>query len=252
MTIGIVGAMEEEIASLKRDMRMLDQPPDSLGGRLYYRGSLYGREVICTHSRWGKVASASTVATLLDRYHVKAVVFVGVAGGVAPGVNIGDVVVATELVQYDVDGRPIFPQFEIPLLGISRFPTDPHLRKAAVRATRAFVGRDLTSEIHAEALASFRILQPSVIQGPVASGDQFVANRRKLARLLNGLSGVKCIEMEGAAVAQVCYEHDTPFVVIRAVSDKAGGGADFDFRRFVGEVASRYSRGIVRRLMPLL
>jgi adenosylhomocysteine nucleosidase len=159
------------------------------------------------------------------------------------------VVVAGKLYQHDLDASPLFPRHEVPLLGVSGFPTDPGLRRAALAASESFLRDELTAQVAPELLQEFGIVQPRVVVGDVASGDRFIASRADRDQLKKDLPAVACVEMEGAAVAQVCHEHAVPFVVIRTVSDSADEGATMDFPRFIRHVASTYSRGIVRQLL---
>lgn len=138
-------------------------------------------------SRWGKVAAASTVTTLLDVFSIDALLFVGVAGAAAPDLDIGDVVVATELLQHDLDARPLFPRFEVPLLGVARIAGDERLTGIVSRAAARFLA----------SISSAR--QPRVRTGVVASGDQFISDAAALASLRSAIPGLQCVEMEGAA-----------------------------------------------------
>lgn len=247
MRIGIIGAMNEEVALILSDMKTISQ--DFIGNRNYYTGFLHGMDVVLTFSGWGKVASASTTTVLLIRYGVEAIIFSGVAGAASPELNIGDIVVATELVQHDLDASPIFPKYQVPLLGISRFKTDTHLQKNATWAAESFVSSDIAKEIPRDLLVEFDISKPTVHRGLIASGDQFITDPIALANIRNIFPRLKCIEMEGASVAQICYEYNIPFVVIRTISDRAGKNAEAEFNPFILKVASHYSRGIVRNLL---
>jgi len=122
LRIGVVGAMSEEIALLRN---ALENPQvQTRGMRDYWQGSLFGRSVVLAFSRWGKVASASTVTTLIEFFEVDLVVFTGVAGALAPDLDIGDIVIAESLMQHDMDASalPGIKPFEIPLLGVENFP----------------------------------------------------------------------------------------------------------------------------------
>src|SRR5215510_594948 len=180
MTIGIMSAMREEIQSLVVELGAADQPIHS-GMRTYYRGRLWGKPVILVFSRWGKVAAASTVAHLIARFGVEEVIFSGVAGAVDPALNVGDVVIADKLYQHDMDARPLFPRHEIPLLGLTAFETERQGRQAAVAAAHQFLTDDLSALLSPTQLAEFHIAQPRVVEGDVASGDKFFANKEDLA-----------------------------------------------------------------------
>jgi adenosylhomocysteine nucleosidase len=163
--------------------------------------------------------------------------------------NVGDVIVAKELIQHDLDPSPIFPKYQVPLLGISRFETDAYLRKAAITAAKKFVSSDISNCIDTNNLAKCHITKPVVNQGLIASGDQFISNPDVLAKLRSDLPDLQCVEMEGASVAQVCCEHKVPFAVIRVISDKADQSAHENFSFFVSNVANHYSRGIIRNFL---
>jgi adenosylhomocysteine nucleosidase len=249
--IGLLGAMDEEVVRLREAMEAPERV--ALGGREYFRGRLFGRDCVLTSSRMGKVAAASTATTLLQRFGAGLVVFTGVAGGAAPEARAGDVVIADELVQHDMDARPIFPRrFEIPLLGIVRFPARADLRAKALRAAEEFLAEDLEREVRPATLRRLGVVRPKALHGLVASGDRFVADPEVLAGIARDLPDLLCVEMEGAAVAQVCHEHGVPWVVARFLSDRADRSAAEDFLKFLPELAGGYARGFVRRLFPLL
>jgi len=248
MTIGIMSAMREEIQSLMVELGAVDQAIHS-GMRTYHQGRLWGKPVVLVFSRWGKVAAASTVTHLIARFGVDEVIFSGVAGAADPALNVGDVIIADKLYQHDMDARPLFPRHEIPLLGLTAFETEPQRRQAAVAAAHQFLTYGLPTLLSPTQLAEFHIARPKVVEGDVASGDKFFANKEDLAELKKRLPLVACVEMEGAAVAQVCHECGVPFLVIRTVSDSANDAAPIDFPKFVERVASVYSRGILRHLL---
>lgn len=250
MPLGILGAMPEEVGLLKADLQ--GGRTTSIGGRDYHAGQLYGRDVVLAFSGWGKVAAASTVTTLIDRFQASPVIFSGVAGAAAPELNIGDVVLGYEFVQHDMDARPIFQQFEIPLAGLSRFPADRHLLESLARAASAYVTKDLASDLDPETRAGFTISAPKVVSGLIASGDQFIGDAEILQAIRRALPGLQCVEMEGAAVAQVCHGFGVPLGVVRVISDRADHTAGIDFTKFIASVASRYSRGILRRFLQAM
>lgn len=245
MKIGIMGAMTEEIAGLVEAMGSKREQVE-VGRRTYHVGELFGHEVVVVFSRWGKVAAATTAAELLARHGVGRILFTGVAGAASPALRVGDVVVGRTLYQHDMDGSPLFPRHEIPLLGVTGFETDAPARRDAVVATERYFAR---REFEEDGAREFGITAPKVLEGAIASGDKFFAAREELDELRRRLPDVACVEMEGAAVAQVCHEYGVPLTVIRTISDAADEGAPVDFPRFVRLVASRYSLGIVRALL---
>ena len=244
--LGLISALQHEQHGLIDNMH--DARTVRRAMRDYVAGRLWDMDCVCVLSRLGKVAAAATVATLIERFDVTHIVFTGVAGSADAGVRVGDIVVADALVQHDMDATPLFPRFEVPLTGQSHFASDAHLTNRLARAAVDFVDRDLRCLVAAEDLHTFRLHQPRVHRGLIASGDEFIDSRSKLAELKQALPPLLAVEMEGAAVAQVCFEFGVPFAVIRTVSDAANEEAPVDFMQFIDRVAARYAFGIVKRL----
>jgi adenosylhomocysteine nucleosidase len=229
MRTAIVSAMHEELSAVL-DL-MPDEHKQEVAGRDFWVGHLHGQDVVAVLSRIGKVAAATTAAVLIERFKVDRIVFTGVAGGLASGVNRGHVVVADAFMQHDLDASPIFPKYEVPLYGLDRFATDTPLTAeldAAVR--RALPG----THLH---------------RGLVVSGDRFVSTTAESQALRAALPQALAVEMEGAAIAQVCHDYRVPFAAVRTVSDRADDEAHGDFVRFIREVASRHSAAIVQALL---
>ncbi len=247
MTVGIMSAMPEEIDGLLEEMTQVEVTKAGL--RTYHRGLLWGTPVVLVLSRCGKVAAATTATYLIEHFRVDRILFTGVAGGIDEFLGVGDVVVAGQLYQHDMDASPLFPRHEVPLLGMSGFPTDFPLRKAALAAVRRFLMGELGQRVSPELLQTFGIDQPCVVEGDIASGDQFVATRHDREQIKKRLPKVCCVEMEGAAVAQVCYEYQVPCAIIRTISDTADESAVTDFPRFIRHIARVYSRGILHHLL---
>jgi adenosylhomocysteine nucleosidase len=245
--LAIMGAMPDEVRHLVdalRDVRTVTR-----GNRRYHHGTLWGHDAVVVFSHWGKVASAMTATTLVGELEADRLVFTGVAGGVDPALRVGDVVIATRLVQHDLDARPLFARHEIPLLGRTYLDADATLTASIRDAARAFLA-EVASAPDTPTAAAMRALgveRPRVVEGLVASGDRFFASDAARAELRVDLPDVRCVEMEGAAVAQVCAEHGVPFAVVRTISDAAGDSAAIDFTAFLEAVASTYSHEILRR-----
>ena len=237
MTLAIVSAMREELRALLS--RLEGAQVQHAGGRVFHRGRLAGREVVLVLSGIGKVAASATAALLIDRFQARSLLFTGVAGGLGVGVKVGDVVVASSLLQHDLDASPLFPRWEVPLTGRSRFPTDAVLRDALAAACD-----QVLAQPHA-GLASLGLHAPRRHVGLVVSGDRFVSSANESDGLRCVLPDALAVEMEGAAMAQVCADFDCPLAVLRTVSDRADDTAHVDFGRFVSEVAAEYSRDIV-------
>jgi len=245
MRLGIISALHEEQQGLVEAM----QGPSRLmhGMRDYALGHLWGIDAVCVLSRIGKVAAAMTATMLVEKFGVTHILFTGVAGAGDAGVRVGDIVVAESLVQYDMDASPLFPRFEVPLTGLSHFQSNVHLSNQVASAASLFLDLDFMDAIDDTERAVFRLERPKVHRGLVASGDRFVSCPTHLSQLNGSLSGLLAVEMEGAAVAQVCFELGVPFAVIRTISDNANEDAATDFMRFVKSVASRYAFHIVKR-----
>jgi len=244
--LALVSAMHEEIAAVRDGLSNVTTR--EWGGRRFHIGGFHGTEVVVVFSRYGKVAAAVTTTQLIAAFPVTALVFSGVAGAVAPGLAIGDIVVGTELIQHDMDASPLFPRYEIPLLGKSRFTPDPLLTDRLAGAAREFLARDLNDHVAAADREFFHIRAPKVTEGLIASGDKFFASRDEVHELRRRLPEVACVEMEGAAVAQVCDEYALPYAIVRTISDAADEQSVHDFPRFTHGIARQYSLGILTRM----
>ncbi len=246
MRLGIISALHEEQAGLVEAL----QGPATLihGRREYFLGQLWGIDAVCVLSRIGKVAAAMTATTLVEKFGVTHILFTGVAGAGDTTIAVGDIVVAESLVQHDMDASPLFPRFEVPLTGKTHFQPDARLSLRVSSAAHAFLDDDLAHVIALADRATFGLNQPRVHRGLVASGDQFVHDAARINAMNSALPGLVAVEMEGAAVAQVCHELDVPFAVIRAISDNANEHAAHDFMGFVKTVAAQYAFHITRRL----
>ncbi len=221
--------MHEELAAVLA--LMPDEHRQVVAGREFWLGHLHGAPVVAVLSRIGKVAAATTATVLIERLAVRRIVFTGVAGGLAPGVAVGDIVVADSFLQHDLDASPIFPKYQVPLYGLDRFPADAQLGARLAQAVQL-------------ALPDVRLHR-----GLVVSGDRFVSTTAECRALQSALPLALAVEMEGAAIAQVCHDYGIPFAAVRTISDRADDGAHVDFTRFVQEVASRYSAAIVEALL---
>jgi adenosylhomocysteine nucleosidase len=188
-----------------------------------------------------------TATTLVEKFGVTHILFTGVAGAGGKLVQVGDIVVAESLVQHDLDASPLFPRFEVPLTGLAHFRPDERLSLCLAGAAHTFLETDFATTIDAAVRAEFGLGQPRVHRGLVASGDQFVSGPVQLEAIGSALPGLVAVEMEGAAVAQVCYEMNVPYAVIRTISDNANEDAATDFMKFVKSVAAQYAFHIVRR-----
>jgi adenosylhomocysteine nucleosidase len=245
--LAIVSAMPDEITAVVESL--VDVTTQTLGRRQYHAGGFEGTPVVVVFSGWGKVAAAATTTQLIASYDVTDIVFTGVAGAVQQGLAIGDVVVGTELIQHDMDASPIFPRYEVPLLGKTMLATDARLRVRLRAAAQEFLREDLPIAVPQSSLEWFHVASPKVIDGVIASGDQFFDSAEEIGALRGRLPQVACVDMEGAAVAQVCEAYSVPFGIVRTISDSADENAPHDFPRFSREIAGQYSLGILARLV---
>ncbi|OJV40680.1 MAG: 5'-methylthioadenosine/S-adenosylhomocysteine nucleosidase [Bacteroidales bacterium 36-12] len=247
MRLGIIGAMPEEldlIIAAVENKEIVER-----GSRIYYIGSLFGQEVVVVFSRWGKVASATTVTNLILEFKVDRIVFTGVAGGIAPEVNVGDIVIAQRLFQHDMDARPLMRRFEIPLTGKTSYEINSEDQKMMVEAVHLFLKKD---KIFRKTLADQNIVNPKLIVGDIASGDLFISSKDMKDALLRNLPSVVCAEMEGAAVAQVCDDYGVPLTVVRVISDVAENNGSLSFVGFINQHAGQYSLAILKEYIQLL
>ena len=234
--IGIVSAMDNEIALLL-DEAKIDRV-DTFGGMDYHVGTLKGQPVVITRSGIGKVLSASALTAMLDHYSISKVIFTGIAGGVGDETKAFDQVIATRLVQHDY-GTMTNEGFvwETGVTGESKgekeyYYCDPGLVELAYDCAVQVIGKE------------------HVFKGTVATGDQFIASEKYVKILQESFDAVAC-EMEGAAIAAVCTQYNVPFVVIRAMSDKADGNAH-DGVENLGGIAADNSNRIVLRMLETM
>jgi len=245
--IGIMSAMVEEMDTLlevlKRDEVI------TIGQREYHIGKLWGKDVVLVFSRWGKVAASSTTTTLITEFKVDEIIFTGVAGAIDSSVNIGDVIVAENLFQHDFDASPFLLKHVLPLILKKEIASNPIVRNKLLDASIEFVSNQIKGVISKDHLEEYKISEPKAIIGNIASGDQFIKDDAKRDEIKSSLDNVLAVEMEGAAVAQICYEFNVPLGVIRTISDDANDNAIKDFPKFVYNVASQYSYQIIKNYL---
>jgi len=243
MYTGIISAMKEEIQAVLEVLEI--ESKQIKGMRTYYIGNLYDKPVVLVFSRWGKVASATTATQLINDFQIDQIVFTGVAGGISKDLKIGDIIVGRKLFQHDMNASPLVEPYEVPLLGKNAFETDSSKRPFLLKACKNFLNEKGTF-LSKTLLQEFNINSAKVIESDIASGDQFISQKTQCDKIIEGLPTVKCVEMEGAAVAQVCFEYNKPFSIIRTISDNANNNAHIDFPRFAKEIASKYALGILK------
>ena len=248
-TVGILGAMAQEIDEVKALLE--NKTVVTIGNREFVLGKINGIACVVAFSKWGKVAATITATLMVQEFGVTDLFFIGTAGALADGLKVGDIVVSKRLVQHDLDARPMISRFELPLLNRIYVDSDPKLTELAGKAVANLLERGVEKMVGEPAVKEFN-LAPSLYYGDIASGDQFINSNEKRQEILDQLPDVLCVEMEGAAVAQVCLEFGVPFTVIRTISDTADHNARIDFGKFIVEVANAYSRAIINEIIRLI
>lgn len=217
MKIGIIGAMEVEVEILKSEMKI-----DNIKKKAsmeFFEGTIGDTQVVVVKSGIAKVNAGICVQILVDDFQVTHVLNTGAAGSLDARINIGDIVLSTDACYHDVDATVFgYKKGEIPQLGVQSFPADKEMietAKAAIKASNPDLG---------------------VFEGRVCSGDQFISSREVKENIIKDFGGM-CVEMEGTAIAQACYLNNIPFVIIRAISDKADGSDIVDYPVFEKKAA---------------
>lgn len=240
--IAIVSAMREELSAV---LALLpDERRVTVGGREFCTGHLHGHEVVAVLSGIGKVAAATTATLLIERFAVERIVFTGVAGGLGEGVHVGDVVVASQFLQHDLDVSPLFPRYVVPGHGTAVYDADPALTARLAEAAAATLAQ-LPTLLNPGVVQALGPRAPRLHQGLLVSGDRFVATGAESRALRQALPAALAVEMEGAAFAQVCRDYGVALAVVRTISDRADDTAHGDFLQFLQQVASRYSLAIL-------
>lgn len=246
--IGIIGAIPEEVNAIINEMQISESR--KIGNRIYTIGKLEEQEIVVVFSRIGKVAAAITTTTLIHEFKIKQLIFTGVAGGLANEVTIGDIVLATNLGQHDFNAFPLYPKNEIPLTNKKLFKTNTELTEIAKNEIEIFIERNnIKRFVSKETLLEFKISNPKIHLGLIVSGDQFIHEKTQVEKILSDFPNALCVEMEGTAVAQVCYEYKIPFTVIRTISDHANETASLDFNKFINQVSNVYGLFIVKHIL---
>jgi len=216
---GIIGAMDEEVDSLKKAVS--DAKTRSIGGMEFCEGTLDGQNVVIVKCGVGKVNAGNCAQLLISVFGVTRIINTGVAGSLDASIDIGDIVVSTDAVQHDFDLTPMgYAPGALYETGSPFLPADASMRESAVNAVR-----QCAPEVH-------------VFEGRVCTGDQFIASAEKKEAIIAVFGGL-CCEMEGGAIAQICCQNEVPFVIIRAISDKADGSAEMDYPEFEHAAAVR-------------
>ena len=246
--IGIIGAIPQEINGVVN--LLTNKQEHKIGRRSYFTGELNNQKVVVVYSRVGKVAASATVTTLILEFKVSELIFTGVAGGIHTDVKIGDIVLGQSLIQHDMNAQPLFPAYEIPMLGKAYFEADSSQLEVATTAILEILEEQhLHNVISEKDLDKFNIHQPQLHVGLIGSGDLFFSTNSQKEKLQQNLPEMLCVEMEGAAVAQVCYEFDIPFIIIRTISDDADDHSTLDFNSFIEKISNVYSIEIIKNII---
>jgi len=247
MLLGIMGAMPEEMDKIIAAIN--NKEIVERGSRVYYRGDLYGQEVVAVFSRWGKVAAATTATNMILDFNVDRIVFTGVAGAISPQLNVGDIVIGQRLYQHDMDARPLMRRFEIPLTGKTSYEIPQQNVDTMSQAVHNFLKNNKEFR---KILAEQDITNPKMLIGDIASGDLFISSADMKQALIKNLPSVLCAEMEGAAVAQVCDDYGVPLIVVRVISDSADEEAHISAIGFVNQHAGDYSLSILKEYITII
>jgi adenosylhomocysteine nucleosidase len=237
--------MKEEQQGL--DNYITDKEIVVIGKRVFTKGNLWGQSIVCAITSIDKVAAATTVTQLISQFNVTEVILTGVAGAVDAELRVWDVVLANELIQHDMSVFPLFPKFFIPSSKKCRFFTDKNLNDRLIKAINNFFKNDYHQKINFEIKNQFNLHEVKMQLGLIVSGDQFISDNNIKSPLKEELPELMSIEMESAAIAQVCDDYDLPFAVIRTISDSANENAGGDFQAFIENIASQYTLGILKQ-----
>ncbi len=223
--LGIIGAMDTEVAKLKE--LMTDVTVTKKASMEFYQGNLNGAAAVVVQAGIGKVNAACCTQTLIDQFPVSCVINTGIAGSLQAKIDIGDIVLSTDAVEHDMDVAALgYQPGKIPDMEVSAFAADDRLRQIAKESCEK-----VNPDIH-------------VYEGRVVTGDQFISSKEKKAWLTDTFDGC-CAEMEGAAIAHAAYLNQIPFLVVRAISDKADDSAQMDYPTFEAKAIEHSVRLIV-------
>ena len=210
--LGIIGAMDEEVTKIKEQMEQVQVKTKA--SMDFYRGKIKGKEVVVVRSGIGKVNAGICAQILVDDYRVDGIINTGIAGSLRSEINIGDIVISTDAVQHDMDAVAFgYPLGQIPRMDTLAFQADEKLAELAEKSCHK-----VTPKL-------------GVFRGRVASGDAFIAKKER-KQMIEDEFHAYCCEMEGAAIAQAAHLNRIPFVIIRAISDKADDSAHMDYPAF--------------------
>ena len=237
---GIIAAMESEIRDLSASLE--HEGTETVAGREIRYGRLEGEPVAMILCGCGKVNATLSATLLAAHAKVSRILVTGVSGGLAEDLKVGDIVIGDAFLQHDMDARPLFPLHEVPFEGFSAIGADADLRNLLTEAARAMLLSKRPPGLE----------EARVSEGLVVSGDQFLSSSEARNKVLGALPNASCVDMESAAIAQVCRAAGLPLGVLRVISDSADGSAHIDFAKFVEESASIACAETVRHALRAL
>ena len=244
MRTGIIGAMKEEIFSLKEEFSEIKTI--SVGCRNIYHGKIGEEEVVMAISGWGKVAAASTTTSLINLFNVDRIVFVGLAGSLQNYLKIGDIVVGNKMIQHDVSLSTLdFPDVKPPFRNSFEFETPEKYVGIAEKTVRKF-SQNLKAGLYPDLPMTY---QPDVFVGTIGTGDIFVSSEEHKKVITNKYPEILCTEMEGAAIAQVAADYNLPYIVIRIISDQSDDEAAQTFTSFLFHNIGRISVEMIKIML---
>ncbi|WP_370294906.1 5'-methylthioadenosine/S-adenosylhomocysteine nucleosidase [Rossellomorea marisflavi] len=227
MKIAIIGAMEEEVTLLRENIS--NPVVETIAGCEYTSGTMKGKEVVLLRSGIGKVNAAMSTAVLLQHFKPDCIINTGSAGGFDPALNVGDVVISTEVRHHDVDVTAFGYEYgQVPQLPAA-FTADEKLKEIAVQSVK-------------------KMGDVQVVSGLIATGDSFMSDPARVEAIRDKFNSLQAVEMEAAAIAQVAHQFGTPFVIIRSLSDIAGKESDLSFDQYL-EKAALHSANMVMNIV---
>ncbi|WP_046173900.1 5'-methylthioadenosine/S-adenosylhomocysteine nucleosidase [Domibacillus indicus] len=230
MKAAIIGAMEEEVTILRNEME--NRKVKTIAGSEFTIGRLHGADTVLLRSGIGKVNAAMTTAVLIHEFKPDVIINTGSAGGLSPDLQVGDVVVSTEVRHHDVDVTAFGYEYgQVPQLPAA-FQADEKLVDIAYKASEG------DSEV-------------KTVKGLIATGDSFMNDPARVQAIAEKFPGLQAVEMEAAAIAQVAYQFTVPFVIIRALSDIAGKESNISFEQFLPK-AGLHSASLVMKIVEQL
>jgi adenosylhomocysteine nucleosidase len=230
MKIAIIGAMEEEVALLRENIE--ERTQETVAGCEFTFGKMHGTDVILLRSGIGKVNAAMSTTILLEKYKPDFIINTGSAGGFNPSLNVGDVVISTEVRHHDVDVTAFGYEYgQVPQLPAA-FLADEKLRSVAESA-------------------ALEMAEIQVEKGLIATGDSFMQDPKRVEFVRTKFENLQAVEMEAAAIAQVAHQFGIPFVIIRSLSDIAGKESEVSFDQFIDKAAHNSATLVMKMVATL-